>query len=46
MVHTNTNSHYQPSLQLENNEVVVGFGHELNAELKTSVQISHHQSML
>ena len=45
-LHTRTNSHNQPSLQFENNEVVVGLGDELNAELKTTVQICDDRSVL
>ena len=36
----------QPSLQFENNEFVVGLGDELNAELKTTVQIYDGISVL
>ena len=36
----------QPSLQFENNEFVVGLGDELNAELKTTVQICDGISVL
>ena len=46
ILHTRTNSHNQPSLQFENNEVVVGLGDELNAELKTTVQICDDRSVL